>query len=67
MNMNEGMTDRIIRVIAGLIILGMTFYYFEGNLRWLGLIGLVPLVTGIIGTCPVYSLLGMNTCPVKKA
>jgi Protein of unknown function (DUF2892) len=65
MNMNEGMTDRVIRVVAGFIILGLTFY-LEGNLRWLGLIGLVPLVTGIIGTCPVYSLLGMNTCPVKK-
>jgi Protein of unknown function (DUF2892) len=65
MNMNEGMIDRVIRVIVGFIILGLTFY-LEGNLRWLGLIGLVPLVTGIIGTCPVYSLLGMNTCPVKK-
>jgi len=39
---------------------------FVGPQTWWGLIGLVPLVTGLIGTCPVYSILGINTCPMKN-
>jgi hypothetical protein len=65
MNSNVGTTDRIIRVVVGILILGLAFF-LEGNMRWLALVGLVPLVTGLIGTCPVYSLLGMNTCAMKK-
>jgi hypothetical protein len=65
MNINEGTIDRIVRVIAGLLILSLTFY-LEGNLRWLGFIGFIPLLTGVIGTCPLYSILGMNTCDVNK-
>jgi hypothetical protein len=60
MNINEGTADRIIRVIAGLLILSLTFF-LDGNLRWLGFIGFVPLLTGVIGTCPLYSMLGMST------
>ena len=65
MNINEGTIDRVIRVIAGLLILSLTFY-LQGNLRWLGFIGFIPLLTGVIGTCPLYSMLGMNTCDVNK-
>lgn len=66
MTINESKTDRTLRIVAGVVLLGLTFF-LEGNLRWLGLIGLVPLATDIVGNCPVYSLLGMNTCPAKKA
>ena len=65
MNINEGTIDRVIRVIAGLLILSLTFY-LQGNLRWLGFLGFIPLLTGVIGTCPLYSMLGMNTCDVNK-
>ncbi|HET9554647.1 MAG TPA: DUF2892 domain-containing protein [Anaeromyxobacteraceae bacterium] len=61
---NEGTLDRATRVIAGLAILSLTVV---GPKSLLGLIGLVPLVTGLVGVCPAYRLLGLNTCPMKKA
>ncbi|MGB8339453.1 MAG: DUF2892 domain-containing protein [Burkholderiales bacterium] len=65
MNINEGSTDRVVRVIAGLLILSLTFY-LESIVRWIGLFGFIPLLTGTLGTCPVYSLLGINNCGVRK-
>jgi hypothetical protein len=35
----------------------------EGSIRWIGLVGIVPLVTGLVGYCPLYSVLGVDTCP----
>lgn len=58
---NVGNIDRIIRIIAGVLILSVLFLA-EGNMRWLGLIGLVPLATGLVRWCPAYSLLGTSTC-----
>lgn len=66
MKVNEGTADRVIRVLVGLAILS-ALVLIEGQARWLGLIGLVPLITGLIGYCPVYGLLGFNTCPMKRA
>jgi hypothetical protein len=65
MIINEGKTDRTLRIIVGILVLGLALV-LEGNMRWLALIGLVPLATGILGNCPVYSLLGMNTCRAEK-
>jgi Protein of unknown function (DUF2892) len=65
MDINEGTADRIARVMAGVLIISLTFF-LEGNLRWLGFIGFIPLLTGVIGTCPLYSMLGMNTCGAKN-
>lgn len=62
MKTNVGSLDRIIRVVAGLAILGAG-YYFKS---WFGLIGLVPLLTAAIGFCPLYPVIGLNTCGVKK-
>jgi hypothetical protein len=59
MNVNEHGADRAIRIIAGLVILSLVFV---GPQSLWGLVGLIPLVTGIIGNCPVYSLLGISTC-----
>ncbi len=56
---NEGVVDRVIRVIVGLAILSLIFV---GPKSLWGLLGLVPLLTGILGTCPAYSLLGLSTC-----
>ena len=65
MKSNVGSTDKIIRVILGLGIIGAGVYFKN----WLGLIGLVPLLTAFMGFCPLYSLFGINSCKapsVKK-
>lgn len=63
MTKNEGNLDRAVRVIAGLIILSLAF--IGPKSAW-GYIGLVPIITGLVGVCPAYSLFGINTCPAKK-
>jgi hypothetical protein len=65
MKPNVGSLDRILRVIAGLGLLSLIFL-LEGDSRWFGLIGLVPLLTAGIGWCPAYTLLGIKTCPVRN-
>ena len=59
MHINEGSADRIIRVMVGLALLAL---YFVGPRTSWGLIGIVPLLTGIVGICPLYSILGRSTC-----
>lgn len=62
---NVGTVDRAIRVIVGLaLILG--FFMTTGPYSWLYLVGIIPLVTGLLGTCGLYSLLGISTCPMDK-
>ena len=60
---NEGTVDRVIRVILGL---GVLSHVFVGPKTLLGLLGLVPLLTGLLGRCPLYTLLGIKTCPNTK-
>lgn len=64
MTKNAGSLDRALRVVAGLVLLSLVFV---GPQTLWGLIGLVPLVTGLVGNCPVYSILGVNTCGLKKS
>lgn len=64
---NEGTIDRALRVIAGLALLSLFFIYPDASWRYWTLIGIVPLATGLLGSCPVYSILGISTCPVKRA
>lgn len=59
---NESTFDRTVRVVAGLAVLSLVVV---GPKSMWGLLGLVPLVTGLVGSCPIYSLLGLNTCPTK--
>ncbi len=61
MRTNEGHVDRIIRVIIGLVIIGLGVY----NQSWWGAVGLLPLLTGLSGFCALYTLLGINICPRK--
>ena len=63
MKTNEGGMDRIARIVAGLVLIGLAGTGTVGVWGWLGI---VPLVTGAIGWCPVYTLLGINTCPTNK-
>ena len=60
---NEGTIDRALRVVLGAGLISLVFIGPQTNWGW---IGLVPLVTGIIGNCPVYSLFGISTCSVKE-
>lgn len=59
MKTNEGKADRILRVIVGLGLLSLVFI---GPQTMWGLVGLVPLLTGAIGVCPLYKVFGLDTC-----
>lgn len=63
---NVGNLDRVLRVVLGLALLAGYFLNADATYRWAYLIGIVPLATGLMKTCPIYSLLGLNTCPLKK-
>lgn len=63
MKTNEGKIDRIIRIIVGLGLLSLVFI---GPQTLWGLVGLVPLLTGAVGFCPLYKVLGFDTCPMGR-
>lgn len=60
---NVGGIDRILRIIVGLVLIALAA---TGTVGWWGWIGVVPLATGLLGTCPAYRLIGLNTCPLKN-
>lgn len=62
MNANVGTIDRTLRIVIGIALLSLLFL-LEGNAKWFGLIGLVPLLTGTLRYCPLYAVLGLDTCP----
>ena len=59
MKVNVGGTDRLLRVIAGLVLIGLTLMGIIGIWGW---IGLILLATGIFSFCPAYGMLGIKTC-----
>lgn len=59
MHANLGTLDRSLRIIAGVVLIGLTL---AGVIGWWGWIGVVPLVTGTVRFCPAYKLLGINSC-----
>lgn len=61
---NEGGIDRALRVIVGLVLLSLVFVGPQTPWGW---IGIVPLLTGIVGFCPAYRIFGLSTCPMKKS
>lgn len=64
MEKNVGSTEKVIRIVVGLAILSLLFL-LEGPNRWFGLIGLVPILTALVGWCPAWAVLGINTCKTK--
>jgi len=60
---NVGGIDRILRIVAGLVLIGLAL---TGKVGVWGWIGVVPLATGLLSTCPLYSILGFNSCPMKS-
>jgi uncharacterized membrane protein YuzA (DUF378 family) len=61
---NEGVLDRVIRIVVGIAVLSLIWF---GPKTLLGLFGLIPLVTGLAGHCPLYTVFGLNTCPKREA
>jgi hypothetical protein len=64
MKANVGGIDRILRIVLGLVLIALTL---TGTIGVWGWIGVVPLATGAFGFCALYTVLGINTCPMKKA
>jgi hypothetical protein len=64
MKTNVGGIDRILRIVLGLVLIGLTL---SGNIGVWGWLGIVPLATGLIGWCPPYALFGWSTCSMKKS
>lgn len=64
MKANVGGIDKVLRIVAGLGLLGAALAGIGTPWTW---IGVVPLATGLVGWCPIYPLLGLNSCPMKKA
>lgn len=63
---NVGGIDRILRIMIGLALLAGFALNADATYRWAYLIGIVPLATGLFSTCPLYSILGVSTCPMKR-
>jgi len=63
---NVGGIDRTLRIVVGIVLIAL-FFILEGPARYLGILGLVALGTGLFSFCPLYKVLGINTCPAKKA
>jgi len=64
MKVNVGGLDRGLRIVVGIALLALVFV-LEGDARWLGLVGLLPLATGLFRFCPAYRLFGLSTCPME--
>ncbi len=64
MKLNVGGIDRILRIVVGLVLIGLTLTGIIGVWGWLGV---VPLATGAIGWCPPYAIFGFNTCSMKES
>ena len=60
---NESNLDRGVRVVVGIVVLSLTFW---GPQTTLGYLGLIPLITGLLGVCPLYSVIGVKTCSNSK-
>ena len=67
MTKNVGGIDRVLRIVVGLALIAGFFLNTDGAYRWAHLLGIIPLATGLLSTCPLYSILGISTCPVKRA
>lgn len=63
MKTNIGNIERGVRVVAGLALVGLAA---TGTVGWWGWLGVVPLATGLVGWCPPYALLGINTCKTRS-
>lgn len=63
MKLNEGTVDRALRIVVGVVLIGLTL---AGKIGVWGWIGVLPLATGLIGWCPAYSIFGIKTCKMRQ-
>lgn len=61
MNANVGKADKMVRLVMAVVLFSL-FFILEGDLKWIGLVGIVPLATALMNWCPLYTVFGMNTC-----
>ena len=66
MEKNEGNLDRVIRIVLGLALIAYALFMPAAPLAVFAWIGVIPLVTGLVGWCPLYRIFGMSTCPMKS-
>ncbi len=68
MSVNMGLIDRAVRIVVGLFLIAyaIPLGFAATGWNWVGWIGVVPLVTAFFGVCPLYSVLGISTCPAKR-
>lgn len=62
MKANMGTVDRSLRVLLGLVLVGLAV---TGTVGWWGWVGVIPLATALVGWCPVYTVLGVSTCKAR--
>lgn len=62
MKVNEGVIDRVLRIVVGIVLIGLTL---TGKIGVWGWIGVLPLATGLIGWCPAYTIFGIKTCKLR--
>lgn len=67
MSKNVGTIDRAIRIVIGLGLLWYALLAPATGYNWVGWIGVIPIITALVGNCPLYSILGISTCPAKRA
>lgn len=63
--LNIGVAERVIRIVAGLLFFSL-YFILKGSIRYVALIGLLPVITGSIGSCPMYAFLGINTNKIRQ-
>ena len=61
MKSNVGSVDKIVRLVMALALFSL-FFVLPGDQKWFGLVGFVPLLTGLMNWCPLYTIFGINTC-----
>jgi hypothetical protein len=64
MQCNVGRIDQVIRIVLGFLLMAM-FFLVESPLKWVSIVGAVLLVTGVVRFCPLYRLIGIDTCKTK--
>lgn len=69
MKANVGMLDRLIRAAIGVLLIAFALHlgFPDTGWNWVGWIGVVPLLTALLGYCPAYGLFGWSTCPLKRS
>lgn len=65
MKINVGSVDKVIRLVLAIALFSL-FALLPGNQKWLGLIGMIPFLTGLVGFCPFYAVFGISSSPTNK-